>query len=517
MLNPLKALTISSLVVISLIQPSFAQRGGGTPVSTAFVEEMVISDTTKIPGAVIAPPAVVIPALRADIVKIEDLKVGDFIRKGSTIASQNVDDLQIQLELLALQIADTKAQITQTVQNLSFETEVLAVAEQQLQLAMQRSDRAQMLAQKKAISAEAAETALSSLLNNKQQVISRKQSIERLKANQDNLKRSLDRLNIQKSQLENDIADGTYAAPVNGLIISLPSYRSGFARQGEVIASIQGFRGFEVQVEVPSAYIGYLQKAPKVVGIDGQGNSLELSFRTSLPQEDIRTSTRPARFTIESDLPRATSANGARIDVQIPIREALPSLVVPQDAILPVPGGHVVFVFNEGKAQRQIVRLGGTFEDKVIIQTGLAVGERVIIKGNEGLTDGMSVKEGKPPTRKKPNMDEETTNVARAEEELQTELADDAVKWLLEWKTRRGDSSGELTLSSKANLFDGEPIRVQKTDNKIAFDAELVLPFGILTLSFDGTISDDTMSGMITMSGLPNGNTPTFPFSGKVM
>ena len=231
MLNPLKALTISSLVVISLIQPSFAQRGGGTPVSTAFVEEMVISDTTKIPGAVIAPPAVVIPALRADIVKIEDLKVGDFIRKGSTIASQNVDDLQIQLELLALQIADTKAQITQTVQNLSFETEVLAVAEQQLQLAMQRYDRAQMLAQKKAISAEAAETALSSLLNNKQQVISRKQSIERLKANQDNLKRSLDRLNIQKSQLENDIDDGIYAAPVNGLIISLPSYRSGFARQ----------------------------------------------------------------------------------------------------------------------------------------------------------------------------------------------------------------------------------------------------------------------------------------------
>ena len=99
---------------------------------------------------------------------------------------------------------------------------------------------------------------------------------------------------------------------------------------------------------------------------------------------------------------------------------------------------------------------------------------------------------------------------------LETELADDAVTWLLEWKTRRGDSSAELTLSSKANLYDGEPILVTKNGDKVVFDAEVVLPFGILTLSFDGTIAGESMSGDIVLSGLPNGNTPTFPFTGKV-
>ena len=415
-----------------------------------------------------------------------------------------------------LQIDDANAQIAQTAENLKFERELLDVAQNQLILVTQRAERAKQLAEKKAISAEAAETAQSAMLNSMQQVILRQQAIERLKSNQANLKRNIARLTVQMAQVKNDIAQATYKAPENGLILSLPTYQSGYARQGDVIARIQGFRGFEVQAEIPSSYLGFLRAAPNVEATDGQGNDLKLAFRTALPQEDRRTSTRPVRFAIEGQLPRSLSADGARIDIQVPIREATSSLLVPQDAILPVPGGHVVFVFDEGKAARQIVRLGGTVDDMVIIQTGLSAGERVIIKGNEGLTDGAAIKEGSPPKRNVPNAEADASEAQQSAPELQTELADDAVKWLLEWETRRGASSAELTLSSKANLYDGEPILVTKSDDKVAFDAEVVLPFGILTLSFDGTIEGQAMSGMITMSGLPNGNTPSFPFSGKV-
>ena len=271
----------------------------------------------------------------------------------------------------------------------------------------------------------------------------------------------------------------------------------------------------EVEAEVPSAYLPFLRAAPTVEAKDGQGNEIALTFRTALPQEDRRTATRPVRFSIDGELPRGASADGARIDIQVPIREAASSLLVPQDAIVPVAGGHVVFVFDEGKAARQIVRLGGGVGDKVVILSGLEAGERVIVKGNEGLADGADIKEGTPPKRKVPN-GEAVAEEAPAEVVLETELAEDAITWTLEWSTPRGDSSAKLQLSSKANLYDGEPIFVTKDGDKIIFDAERVLPFGILVSSFDGVISGTEMSGTITLSGLPGGRTPSFPFTGKV-
>lgn len=497
-----------------MTSPTLAQRAGGVAVSTAYVEEDIVSDTTKIPGAVVAPAAVVISSLRSDMLTMEPLKVGDFVRKGTKIGQQSVTDLQVQKQLLALQIADAEAQIAQAKDNLGYEQGLLQLAESQLSLVSARAERAQQLAAKKAISVEAAETAQSALLNSSQQLILRQQAIERLNATIANHQRTIQRLSVQVADIETDMKQASYVTPINGLILSLANYQSGFSRQGEVIARIRGFRGFEVQAEIPSAYLGFLRASPTVTAIDGQGVEHAITFRTALPEEDRRTATRPVRFTIDGELPRSLLADGARLDIQVPIRDAAASLLVPQDAIVPVPGGHVVFVFDEGKAARQIVRLGGTVADKVIVTSGLVAGERVIIKGNEGLSDGAAVKEGTPPKRKVPGEAETTDTVQEAP--LETELADDAVTWALAWKTRRGDSSAELTLSSKANLYDGEPIRVTKTGDKVAFDAEVVLPFGILTLSFDGTIDGQAMSGMITMSGLPNGNTPSFPFSGKV-
>ena len=505
-------LSFSVAVASSAVQ---AQARKGTVVSTAFVEEEIVADTTIIPGAVVAPPAVVISALRSAQVTLEGLQIGDFVRKGTKIATQDVQDLQTQLDLLNLQEADAKARLADIERNIEYDMMLADLAQSQLDLLTKKAERAVSLANKKAISSEAAETAQSAQLNATQQVILRKQSIDRQKASKSETERTIARLVIQKADLQRNMANANYNAPENGLILSLPTYQSGFARQGEELARIQGFRGFEVEAELPSSYLTFVRSADEIEADDGAGTKIALKFRAALPQENRRTSTRPVRFTVNGDLPRSLFASGARIDIAVPIREAQSSLLVPQDAIIPVAGGHVVFVFDEGKAVRQIVRLGGTIGENVIITSGVVAGERVIIKGNEGLSDGTDVREGTPPKRKAPTDGGEEA-AAVQEDVLQTELADDAQVWLLEWTTPRGDNSAELTLSSKANLYDGEPIRVTRDGDKIAFDAEVVLPFGILTLSFSGTVTGDTMAGEITLSGLPNGRTPTFAFNGKV-
>ena len=511
-------LAIASVSVLTIasatVSASAQQRAGGVSVSTAFVEEEIVSNTSITPGAIVAPAAVVISALRSGEVSLEALQIGAFVRAGTKIAEQNTDDLGHQKQLLALQIKDATAQLAQTKQNLLYENSLLEVANAQLDLLMLKEKRARQLVEKKAISVEAAESTQAALLNAKQQIILRRQAIDRLLASQANTQRSLDRLNLQVSEIERNMADATYRAPITGRILELPRYQSGFARQGDVLARLQGFDGFEVEAEIPSQYLSFVRSAKEISASDGRGTELKLTFRTALPEENRRTSTRPVRFAIEGDLPRALFANGARVDIQMPIREATNALLIPQDAVVPVAGGHVVYVYDDGKAARQVVRLGGGVGDKVIVLSGLAEGERVITKGNEGLSDGTAVKEGTPPKRKVPSGEEGQEVVQEAA--LETELAADAVTWALAWSTPRGDSSAELVLSSKANLYDGEPILVQKDGDKVTFAAENVLPFGILTFTFDGVISGQSMSGTVTLSGLPNGRTPSFDFTGSV-
>ena len=44
-----------------------------------------------------------------------------------------------------------------------------------------------------------------------------------------------------------------------------------------------------------------------------------------------------------------------------------------------------------------------------------------------------------------------------------------------------------------------------RRDGAVYFDTELVLPFGIVTLSFKLTPTSNSMNGIVILSGLPNG------------
>ena len=209
-------------------------------------------------------------------------------------------------------------------------------------------------------------------------------------------------------------------------------------------------------------------------------------------------------MSFKEDVIDSVRSNGAQIDVLVPSSKQQELLVISQDAVVPVAGGHVVFVFDKGIAKRQAVRLGSALDDRIIVTAGLQAGELVITRGNEGLDDGAAVKQGEIPKREVPNA-QGSSEQANTPQPIPTELADDAKTWLLKWQTSRGEQSAELELSSKASLYNNEPVLVTRKDGLVYFDTELVLPFGIVTLSFALTPADDTLNGTVLLSGLPNG------------
>ncbi|UCF10351.1 MAG: hypothetical protein JSW65_01340, partial [Candidatus Bipolaricaulota bacterium] len=67
-------------------------------------------------------------------------------------------------------------------------------------------------------------------------------------------------------------------------------------------------------------------------------------------------------------------------------------IVVPQDVVLRTELGYEVFVAvqNEGElvAESRVVRLGPSFEDEVVIEQGLEVGDELIVVGHQMVDPG---------------------------------------------------------------------------------------------------------------------------------
>ena len=62
-------------------------------------------------------------------------------------------------------------------------------------------------------------------------------------------------------------------------------------------------------------------------------------------------------------------------------------------------GGHVVFLAVDGVALQRRIKLGNAAGDSFVVLDGLAAGDLVIVRGNEGLVDGRKIKIGDPGKR----------------------------------------------------------------------------------------------------------------------
>ena len=166
--------------------------------------------------------------------------------------------------------------------------------------------------------------------------------------------------------------------------------------------SIRTDTGFEVEADIPADYIGFLSPADVIEAEIETASSIavantapiKLKLRAILPTQNSRTSTRPVRFVPVNGLPALAQAENTALSLRIPTSAPENLITISQDALVPVNGGYVVFVANQGRAEQRIVTLGGAVQDKVVILAGVRAGEKVITKGNEILSDGSEISTG---------------------------------------------------------------------------------------------------------------------------
>ena len=184
-----------------------------------------------------------------------------------------------------------------------------------------------------------------------------------------------------------------------GEMISPVSAGGGFTRTG--IGTIVDMDSLEIEIDVNESYINRVQSGqPVEATLDAYPDwRIPCKVIAIIPTADRQKSTVKVRVGFDKLDPRILPEMG----VKVAFREsggaamtASRAVVVPKSAVQQQDGRDVVFVVQNGRAERRVVTVSSTAGEEAVISAGVAAGDRVIVDGSTGLENGAAVKEMKP-------------------------------------------------------------------------------------------------------------------------
>ena len=193
------------------------------------------------------------------------------------------------------------------------------------------------------------------------------------------------KINLQRKQL--DYQRSQLSAPFSGVVVERMLNTGEFVKPGEKVVKLIGLDAREIRANVPMTSIAFL----------ALGDTLEIRYREQQHAAALRAvlplgDESSHSIEIRVNLDKVNWLPGTPVRVQIPISDKNKLLLVPRDAL--VLRGKESFVFtldNDMKAQRKSVIVGAG-EGALVSVQGVAVGEKVIVRGAERLREGQEVK-----------------------------------------------------------------------------------------------------------------------------
>jgi HlyD family secretion protein len=183
-----------------------------------------------------------------------------------------------------------------------------------------------------------------------------------------------------------------------GEMISPVSAGGGFTRTG--IGTVVDMESLEIQIDVNESYINRVQAGqPVSATLDAYPDwKIPGKVIAIIPTADRDKSTVKVRVGFDKLDPRILPEMSVKVAFQEVSTGSLAvdhSVVLPKNALLNQDGHDVVFVLQNGRAERRAVTVSRTENDDAVLSAGVADGETVIVDAPPNLKDGMAVKEKK--------------------------------------------------------------------------------------------------------------------------
>lgn len=192
--------------------------------------------------------------------------------------------------------------------------------------------------------------------------------------------------------LEQRLARTTIRAPFDGVVEARPVELGSMVSPGTPVARVVALNPVKIVSGVPERFAPDVSRGARVtVTFDifpGQEYSGQVAFVGSTVNPQNRT------FPVELILPNPGSRFKPEMvaNVLVVRREIGEAIVVPQDALVRVEEGFVVFVV-EGEGASAVARvrpvtIGGSQQNQVVVTSGLEVGDRLVVMGQQQVANG---------------------------------------------------------------------------------------------------------------------------------
>ncbi len=210
---------------------------------------------------------------------------------------------------------------------------------------------------------------------------------------------------LWSQQMEDAIIRAPFAGVVTsknaqpGEMISPISAGGGFTRTG--ICTIVDMDSQEIEVDVNESYINRVEpNQPVQATLDAYADwKIPCKVIAIIPTADRQKATVKVRVGFDKLDARILPQMGAKVAFQGTETKSTSTggggLSVPKSALKQDGGRDVLFVLNAGRAERRAVTLGEARQAEVVILSGLAAGDKVIVEVPVGLADGTRIREAK--------------------------------------------------------------------------------------------------------------------------
>jgi HlyD family secretion protein len=181
-----------------------------------------------------------------------------------------------------------------------------------------------------------------------------------------------------------------------GEMISPISAGGGFTRTG--IGTIVDMESIEIEIDVNESYINRVQTGqPVEAALDAYPDwKIPCKVIAIIPTADRQKSTVKVRVGFDKLDPRILPDMSVKVEfreVENPGKAVRAGVVVPRIAIRQEQGRDIVMVVQNHLVERRPVSVVSSTGDEATIDAGVAGGERVVVDGPAGLTDGARVME----------------------------------------------------------------------------------------------------------------------------
>jgi RND family efflux transporter MFP subunit len=186
-------------------------------------------------------------------------------------------------------------------------------------------------------------------------------------------------------------------APYDGVISKRMAEVGQWVEPGTAVFELVSMHDFRIDVPVPQDYYALLREGAHVsVEIDSlPGEEIPAKIGALIPVSDPDARTFTLRVLPERDDIPITPGMSARVTVNLDTGKR--DLVVSRDALIRYPDGRVtVWVLKEDGDTMSVterrIKIGLAFDGMVQVHSGLKEGDRVVVRGNESLREGQTVR-----------------------------------------------------------------------------------------------------------------------------